>query len=51
MREIRLVAGAERLELSTVGFGNRCSTIRTTPLANAHYYAQKWKKCKEKNKL
>lgn len=26
------VAGAERLELSTVGFGDRCSTIRTMPL-------------------
>lgn len=28
------VAGAERLELSTVGFGDRCSTIRTMPLWN-----------------
>ena len=29
------MAGAERLELSTVGFGDRCSTIRTMPLQNA----------------
>lgn len=28
------MAGAERLELSTVGFGDRCSTIRTMPLWN-----------------
>lgn len=26
------MAGAERFELSTVGFGDRCSTARTTPL-------------------
>ncbi len=26
------VAGAVRLELTTVGFGDRCSTIRTMPL-------------------
>ena len=28
------VAGAVRLELTTVGFGDRCSTIRTMPLQN-----------------
>ena len=27
-----VVAGAEGLEPSTVGFGDRCSTIRTMPL-------------------
>ena len=26
------MAGAVRFELTTVGFGDRCSTIRTTPL-------------------
>ncbi len=30
------MAGAEGLEPSTVGFGDRCSTIRTMPL-------QKWR--------
>lgn len=29
-----LMAGAEGLEPSTVGFGDRCSTIRTMPLWN-----------------
>lgn len=31
------MAGAERLELSTVGFGDRRSTIRTTPLYRMGY--------------
>ena len=26
------MAGAERFELPTIGFGDRCSTIGTTPL-------------------
>lgn len=31
---LREMAGAVRLELTTVGFGDRCSTIRTMPLWN-----------------
>lgn len=34
LRILLEMAGAERLELSTVGFGDRCSTIRTMPLQN-----------------
>ena len=40
------VAGAVRLELTTVGFGDRCSTIRTMPLQNANHYLQKAPTCK-----
>ncbi len=40
------MAGAERLELSTVGFGDRCSTIRTMPLQNAELLCHKKLNCK-----
>ena len=41
MENLPEVAGAVRLELTTVGFGARCSTIRSMPLQNANHYQQK----------
>lgn len=46
--EFHRMAGAERFELSTVGFGDRCSTARTTPLlVNAQHHIELNAGCKE----
>ena len=40
------LAGAEGLEPSTVGFGDRCSTIRTMLLQDGAHFARKHLLCK-----
>ena len=44
-----LMAGAERLELPTPGFGDRCSTNWTTPLLVSINYDMNWRNGRDSN--